>query len=301
MNVTTHALLLTGYAAAVATYAPRILSRSSLPRRSPGFALALWHTSIGSAGFAIGLAAVKLMSAVRFLPVGRSEPGESVFSVLEALTAVATGLFLVICVSARLVPAAAGVFRAHRNTRRRQLDLLSLLGQHDPDLDATVIPAPTAAAYCVAGTNQVVITEHAVEVLAPRQLDAVLAHERAHLTSRHYLLVGWVTLLVDAFPGVPPLTRLREATLNLVELMADDRARQLVDGSSLATAIALLGRGTPYGNLAATGGQTLLRVERLLDPPPRRWSPVPIVIAVATPLLIAVPLLLATSPADIVF
>lgn len=301
MNIPTHVLLLTGYAATMATCAPHVLSRSSLPRRSPGLALVLWHASIASAGFAIVLAAFKLMSDSRYLPIGQSDPDAHPVSLAQTLVTVAIGLFILAFASTRLLHAATRRLRAERSMRRRHLALLSMVGRHDPELDATVIPAPTAAAYCVAGTRHVVITEHAVRLLEPRELAAVLAHERAHLSGRHHLLVGWATLLVDAFPDLAALHRLREATSNLVELLADDRARHLVDGSSLAAAIALLGREVPNTGLAATGGQALVRVERLLEPPPQRWSPASIAIAASAPLLVGIPLMLATFPADMLF
>ncbi|WP_432876828.1 M56 family metallopeptidase [Kribbella sp. CA-245084] len=301
MNISTHVLLLTGYATTVATCAPHLLSKSRLSERSPGLALVLWHTTVGSAGFAISLAAVKLVSAVRFLPVNRSGVHGHVLSVVDTLVMVLTGLFVAYYLSARLTYAAIALLRAQRTLRRRHLDLVSVLGRHDPELDAFVIPAAAAAAYCVAGTKKVVITDHAVELLEPRQLDAVLAHERAHLAGRHHLPVGWATLLVEAFPRVAVLKRLREATSNLVELLADDRARRMVDGSSLATAIGLLAHAAPRGSLAATGGQALARVERLLDPPPRRRTSALIAIAALTPLLIGVPLALASYPADVLF
>ncbi|MGW7681676.1 M56 family metallopeptidase, partial [Kribbella sp. NPDC054772] len=270
MNVAIHALLLTGYAAAVTIVGPRLLSRSSLARRSPALALGLWHTSIGCAGFAIGLAALKLMSAVRYLPHGKHVHA---LTLIDVLSPVLAGLLITLIVSGRLVRAAISLRRTRRTTRQRHLDLLSLLGRHDPELDATVIAAPAPAAYCVAGTGHVVITEDAVKLLEPRQLDAVIAHERAHLTGRHHLLVGWAMLLVEAFPRITALEQLRAATSDLVELLADDSARRQVDGSSLATAIGLLGPATPNGSLAATGGQALVRVEREQDPPPRRGAP----------------------------
>lgn len=298
MNISTHVLLLTGYATTITTCAPRLLSRSSLPRRSPGLALALWHTSIASAGFAISLVAIKLISTALLLPTGPPQPDGQPGSMAETLVAVAAGLFIVAYGSARLFRSTTHVLRAQRTGRRRHLELLSLLGRYDSELDATIVPSPAAAAYCVTGTNQVVITEHALRLLGPDQLAAVLAHERAHLTGRHHLLVTWATLLMDAFPGVTALVQLREATSNLVELLADDKALRQVKPGSLAGAIALLSRGAPEGRLAATGGQTLVRVERLLDPPPRLWPPIIIACAVVTPLIVGIPLLLASYPAS---
>ena len=47
------------------------------------------------------------------------------------------------------------------------------------------------AAYCVAGRQPtVILTTAAVQALDPGQLDAVLAHERAHLAGRHHRLLA---------------------------------------------------------------------------------------------------------------
>ena len=117
MNFTTHALLLTGYAATVATCAPRLLSQSSLPTRSPGFALALWHTSIGSAGFAISLAALKLMSAVRFLPPGRPGPSHHMVPLAETLATIMIGLLIAVFLSVKLTRSAVRLRRTQRAGR----------------------------------------------------------------------------------------------------------------------------------------------------------------------------------------
>ncbi|MGW7681677.1 hypothetical protein ACWGID_13100, partial [Kribbella sp. NPDC054772] len=55
------------------------------------------------------------------------------------------------------------------------------------------------------------------------------------------------------------------------------------------------GRGRPRGGPAGAG------LARRPPPPPRRWSPLVIAIAALTPLLIGVPLMLATSAADMFF
>ena len=55
---------------------------------------------------------------------------------------------------------------------------------------AVVLDAPQRAAYCVPGRPAaIVLTSGALAVLDRAQLGAVLAHERAHLTGRHHLLI----------------------------------------------------------------------------------------------------------------
>ncbi|WP_350247658.1 M48 family metalloprotease [Rhodococcus sp. D-6] len=94
--------------------------------------------------------------------------------------------------------AAVGVVRAWRICRgvqRRRArthehaHLARMVGRRIPDLDAVVIDSEERVAYCIAGRERsVVITRGALAVLDPRQLAAVLAHERAHLGGR--LLAG---------------------------------------------------------------------------------------------------------------
>jgi Zn-dependent protease with chaperone function len=120
----------------------------------------------------------------------------------------------------------------------------------------------------VPGTGRVVLTDTALAMLEPSQLRAVLAHERAHLAGRHHLVVSWAAVAARAFPGVPVFRGMHMASVDLVELLADDRAVRRESRDSLAWAIAQLGAG-PATGLAAGGGRVLARVERLLDPPSR--------------------------------
>ena len=57
------------------------------------------------------------------------------------------------------------------------------------------------AVYCLPGRRRIVMTTGALRCLDARQLEAVLAHERAHLSGRHHLVLTFANALKDAFPG----------------------------------------------------------------------------------------------------
>ncbi|MER7249904.1 M56 family metallopeptidase [Kribbella sp. NPDC000426] len=254
-----------GYAAVLAVAIPRLLGGRWLDR-SPRLALTLWHTS-----------AVSALSAATLATVACFADGGMLRVWLAALTDGKGGSDMLIAGATLVVPAlvvgrvgfaAVRLLRIRRSEQRRHLELLSLLGRHDSELDATILPADVPAAYCVPGARQIVLTSGAVTVLDDVELRAVLTHERAHLAGRHHLLVAWADVLRHAFGALPLFGRIREVTGNLVELLADDQAVRRVSGDSLATAIAALSCGrAPAVGLAASGGSVAARVERLMTPP----------------------------------
>ena len=108
-------------------------------------------------------------------------------------------LFTVLC--GVLVMAFADAVTA----RRRQRELLALLAHGDPKVPgALVVDYPAAAAYCLPGIrSQIVVSVGTLDLLAPAELTAVLAHERAHLRARHDLVLIPFTSLRRALPQVP--------------------------------------------------------------------------------------------------
>src|SRR5690242_7731200 len=104
-------------------------------------------------------------------------------------TVAEVGLILAGAVLARTVLTTAGHLRAAGRQALRHAHTARLAGHLEPNLGAVVIEHPQPAAYCVAGRcPTVIVTTGAMAALAPGQLDAVLAHERAHLAGRHHAL-----------------------------------------------------------------------------------------------------------------
>jgi Zn-dependent protease with chaperone function len=290
--------------------------RVSWPRRSPAAAILLWQ-ALGLAG---GLAAVGAL-----LAVGVSGPGTQV-GVLGGLTVVAGRLASgeliaphqpVVLTAARLAALTAGLalftvlcwmlvvaFADAVGARRRQRELLALLAHGDPKVPgALVIDYPAAAAYCLPGIrSQIVVSVGTLNLLAPAELTAVLAHERAHLRARHDLVLIPFTSLRRAFPMSDGVAQAHRTVALLVEMMADDRALRVrgLLPKELATALVRFGTAgadcAPAGALAVAEGELTARVLRLLTPPPPLSRAAQAAVVLTAALVVATPLLLLVTP-----
>lgn len=290
--------------------------RASWPRRSPAAAILLWQ-SLGLAG---GLAAIGAL-----LAIGTSGSGLRV-GVLGGLNVLATRITSgqpvaphqpLLLTSIRLIALSAGfallavlcsvlvvAFADAVGARRRQRDLLALLAHGDPKVPgALVVDYPAAAAYCLPGIrSQIVVSAGTLDLLAPAELTAVMAHERAHLRARHDLVLIPFTSLLRAFPRSRVIAQSYRTVALLVEMMADDRALRVrgLLARELATALLRFGTagadGAPAGALSAAEGELTARVNRLLTPPRPlpRWAQTAVILCSAA--LVAIPLLLLVVP-----
>jgi beta-lactamase regulating signal transducer with metallopeptidase domain len=290
--------------------------RVSWPRRSPAAAILLWQ-ALGLAG---GLAAVGAL-----LAIGVSGPGAQA-GVLGGLTVVAGRLASgeliaahqpVALTATRLAALTAGIalftvlcwmlvmaFADAVGARRRQRELLALLAHGDPKVPgALVIDYPTAAAYCLPGIrSQIVVSVGTLDLLAPAELTAVLAHERAHLRARHDLVLIPFTSLRRVFPRSRGIAQAYRTVALLVEMMADDHALRVrgLLARELATALLRFGTaatdGAPAGALAVAEGELTARVNRILVPQPPLPRATQAAVVLASALLVGVPLLLLVIP-----
>ena len=286
--------------------------RASWPRRSPAAAILLWQ-ALGLAG---GLAAVGALLAIgvsgpgtqtgvlgglRVL-AGRLAAGQLVAPrqpmALTAVrvTALVAGFALFTALCGVLVMAFADAIAA----QRRQRELLALLAHGDPKVPgALVIDYPAAAAYCLPGIrSQIVVSAGTLDLLAPAELTAVLAHERAHLRARHDLVLIPFASLRRAFPRSAVMTEACRTVALLVEMMADDHALRVrgLLRRELATALLRFGtagaHGAPAGALAATEGELTARVNRLLRPPAPLPKAAQAAVVIGSAALVALPLVL---------
>ena len=141
-------------------------------------------------------------------------------------------------------------------------------------LGATLVDHPQPAAYCVAGPQPtVVVTTGALQALDSAQLDAVLAHERAHLAGRHHRLVAMATIARQVLPFLPLMRDADEQVTRLAELHADDTALRSSDPGPLATALVILATpAAPAAGLAAAATDAVGRIHRLLGPAEPPWD-----------------------------
>jgi Zn-dependent protease with chaperone function len=272
-------LLLLGVVIAVG--APRLLGRARWVYRSPRLGIAAWYAALlaVTSATAGGLAALAT-------PWGLSEAPACIawrwcalaaqgrFGLVGRALAVAVPVAL-IGIAGRLVLCGLRLVRQGMRTRREHAQMLKLAGQESVALQATVIDSPQPAAYVVAGGDRrVVVTTGALEHLTTDELAAVLAHERAHVTGRHDLLLTTVRLLDEAFPRVGLFRAARHQLSRLVEIRADEVAVSHHPSITLARALVTMATGattraTPASALPASGGDATERLRRLLDPPDR--------------------------------
>ncbi|GAA2644369.1 M56 family metallopeptidase [Dactylosporangium fulvum] len=265
-------LLLAGFAALLAAGCAPRLARAGWVVRAPGLALFVWQMlcaatllSVVLAGLASMLhwgdaddvvcTAWRLCLDALFGHHGR--PAQAVAG---------TGAALLVAMWARLLHAGWRVIGTERAQGRRLRTMMRLLGSRLPALDATVMPSPHPAAYLVPGGHRhVVITSGALRHLTADQVHAVMAHERAHATGRHYWLLRTVRMLHRAFPRVPMSILAHAQVCRLVELRADEVATRSNRPLTLARALVTMAETRAAGTV--DGGDTAERLERLLRPP----------------------------------
>jgi Zn-dependent protease with chaperone function len=144
-----------------------------------------------------------------------------------------------------------------------------LIGRRINGVDAVIVDAPERAAYCVAGRpNAIVVTSAALDALTDRHLQAVLAHERAHLAGRHHYVLAFARALAAAIPRVTLFSRGAREIARLLEMSADDAAARSHGSQTLLDALLALSTGapTPQGAVAAAGTDVLARAEHLAAP-----------------------------------
>jgi beta-lactamase regulating signal transducer with metallopeptidase domain len=109
-------------------------------------------------------------------------------------------------------------------------------------------------------------------VLDHPNLDAVLAHERAHLAGHHHQILALTRGLATILPRVALFTIGAREVARLLEMCADDAAARRHGPTTLLEALlALTGHAPlPRGALGATGTGLLARAERLAEPAARR-------------------------------
>jgi len=217
------------------------------------------------------------------------------------------GLTLSAVVVLRAGWAMVRALRERRTERCRQEQIVTLAARPAADLAAVVVEYPRPAAYCLSGRRPiVVITNAAVNLLTAAQLDAVLAHEHAHLAARHHRRLAAAAVAGQALPELPLLRGLTDQVRRLLEMHADQIASRRHDPQVLATALVAVasGRAEPAAaaspaTLAAAGTDTTARIRRLLLPPAPLSRPRRALARALTAALLAAPLLLALTPAVI--
>lgn len=274
MRIAVTALLLLA-AIAPAAWAP-FLSHAAWPLRAPRAGIAAWLAcslsavvSSALAGLVLAIPCAQLSTDPAALRTCLSLLRAQYASPAGIVTGVA-GVLLALAVAGRATWFAGSAAAAARHRRATHDDVLAVIAKPGPAADVRIIDGDRPAVYCLPGRRRIVLTTGALACLDDGQLDAVLAHERAHLSGRHHLVLTLAAALQHAFPVVGLFGLSVRQVAYLVEIAADDAAvrrapRLTVASALLAVAVA----GVPAGALGAGGSAAARRIQRLIDPPPR--------------------------------
>ncbi len=266
--------LLLAYAAAVAAAGTWWLPRASWPLRAPRAGIAAWQAaalsviaSVVAAGLILAVPCIRvstdpavLRACLSLLRAQYATPqGAAAGLAGSALAALALG---------RITWSASLAMAGGRRRRARHAEALAMVARAGPDPDVAIIDDHRPAVYCLPGRRRIVLTTGALRCLDSRQLEAVLAHERAHLSARHHLVLASTATLKAAFPAVRFFAVAARQVGDLVEVAADDAATRRAPRLTLAGALlAVAAARVPAGTLGAGGTATAQRIGRLIDPP----------------------------------
>lgn len=260
----------------------RLLRRLTHGGLAPRLGVIAWTTTIASVVLSWATAALLIaLDVLRY----RTLPGASTFDaclrLLQAwvggagtafeITGVAAGTVVVsvtVLISFRF---AVGLAHLRKQTHDHA-DRAHLIGRTMRGVDAVVIDNDERAAYCAAGRpHAVVITTGALAALDDRQVQAVLAHERAHLVGHHAQIMAVLRVLAASVPGVALFHAGEMEVARLLEMSADDSAARSHGSRTLLSGLVALCAPTqvPDGALGAGNIALLDRAGRLASPPPR--------------------------------
>lgn len=266
---------LLGYGVILAWLCPPLLHRLSRDGSSPRLSVLLWLSVIAVAG-AVWVAAGMGLIANFIATHWGSAPMRYCMDIVLAVHGLGwVGDLALVGVT---VAGTAGTVLAFRRTQRilrraarrsfEHAHAARLLGARD---GVVIVESDERAAYCVAGRpSAIVVTSGAVSSLDTAELNAVLAHERAHLRGRHPQLMMLLKALAATLPWLPLVRVGAVAVGRLVEMSADDAAaRRHGSDVLLSGLVALAGQPRSSGPALAAGDTAVLaRALRLADPVP---------------------------------
>jgi len=268
------------YSLAVVVLGPRLLRRLTYSGAVPRLGVAAWLAAIASVLITWVGAAVAVVVDV----ASHWNHGHFVAACLTRLLGVVAGgagivprLALMAVALAAATAAAVTVVRLTRTLIRIRsrahghAQAVRIVGRRTADRDVVILEATECAAYCVSGRPPaIVVTTAALGALDDRQLDAVVAHERAHLAGHHPHIVAALRSLAAALPRIALISDGAQQVSRLLEMCADDVAARRYGRGALLSGLLALSGAAPAGALGAADIDVLARAERLTAPRAQR-------------------------------
>jgi Zn-dependent protease with chaperone function len=216
-------------ALAVVVVAPRVLTRSAWTIDRPRTALVAWSVAVllGALGFVVGIALVVLADRPIADPFGLAESPTRGLNVGVAVLAV-----IAFVIAVRVRPGAE-----HRAVREAMRSGAAPHREIDGTIVA-VVEADHALACAVPGrSGGVLVSTGLADRLRTDELEAVVAHERAHLRQRHAAAVAVAESIERAVPWIPGARAMARSTRVLVEFAADDAAARRIGRDAVRRAV----------------------------------------------------------------
>lgn len=240
------------YVAATTLLAPVALTRGTWQVWYPRAALALWHGSLASSS------AVVLYSVIYALGTAQAhsnEPGADTAHVLALTIGLWVGMFVVAALIALFLAHSEPVVRSDY-ANREKLQRALLLSPHHSEVrgDLTIRHIDHDSIFACAfraPEPTVVLSRGLTDSLTGAEVDAVIEHERAHLTQHHHFALLLALVNEACLPGFEPARRLHQCTKLLVELIADDEAIKRCGRLATASALAKMAQHNGDPGVAA--------------------------------------------------
>lgn len=237
-------VVLVALALVVVVVAPRVLTRSAWTIDHPRTALVSWSVAVllGVVGFVVGTALVVVSDRPLTDPFRLDDSPTHGLNLGVALLAVAA---FVIAVRVRPGPEHEAVRRAMRSgdAPHREID----------GTPVALVEADHALACAVPGrSGGVLVSTGLADLLRTDELEAVVAHERAHLTQHHAVAVAVAESIERAVPWVPGARAMARSTRVLVEFAADDAAARRVGRDALRRAVLVADGTSALGAIRAS-------------------------------------------------
>ncbi|MBB4908869.1 M56 family metallopeptidase [Actinophytocola algeriensis] len=269
----TTALALLAGAFTAAWLVPPVLHRIDLRRRDPILLIVIWFVSMTGVLLAVAAAVLVLLlpdhgptglllaalhqcwSAVQHGSPPRVEE-----------TAGVIGTALLAAFTCRLLVVSVRGLRRRARRWQANLSVLRMVARPTSDTaDILWLAHERPLAFSMSGRPGVVVaTEGLTRHLAPEAVAAVVAHERAHLSGRHHLLVAAADALHTVLPFVPLFRAAPRAIRELVELAADMAAVRICGPAAVHSALLKVTRhDLPGTALAMAQDAVELRLARI--------------------------------------
>ena len=237
-------LALLGYAAFAMVSAPLLLTRGRWRMFQPRLALAAWNGAFLSGLAALALSLLLTLSlAMGFLQ--RNGSGGAGFEA-SAVVLGAWGSLGGFGVLSALVFTKAEPLNQGRRHTYEQLALIAAIGRYRTGdcrgVPVVFVDCAMPIATGIPGEDaQIVIASTIEEALSPAELDAVIAHEHAHLRMHHAWIAQLAHLNAVCLPWLRGAREFERATRLLIELIADDQAMRLCGPAAVRGALRTVG------------------------------------------------------------